>query len=297
MKHNLKISFLLLTLFYSVFLIGTSVVYNFRIAQVTKQPISEEHNNRKHTIMSLIFDLYQKKYNNVHQNFTGSLLSYIHDFAPYYLRVDFAFSHIRQSKNHVTNFTSNQTDDLLLTAGFKLTHNELKTITLSALFGIPTHDIKILQHPDFGYNQVGLGLQLDGLHNITTKSALVYGTRYIYFIPRDLYDTNHNKYKFSVSNVFDALIAGKTNWKAQGLEAGYTARFQFGGQIYPNFEDVIEKSNCIRSSFYLIYKYKFFTMHTAQRLLLNIGYGFDHKSKIFGNKDIVTLWGSWSVNF
>jgi hypothetical protein len=297
MRHILKRSWLFLALFYFANLFGTSMVYNFRIAQVTKQPISEEPNNRKHTVLGLLFDLYQKKYNNLHQNFTGGMASYMHDFAPYYVRLDFAMSHIKQSENHITNFTANQTDDLLLTTGFKLTHNERRTITISALCGVPTHRLKILQQPNFGYSQVGLGLQLDGLHNFNTQSAFIYGTRYLYFIPRTAHDASHNKYKFSVSNVFDALVAGKTNWGPQGLEAGYTARFQFGAQIYPNFEDILEKSNYIRSSWYLIYKYKFFTTHSAQRLLLNLGYGFDHKSKVFGNKDIITLWGSWSVNF
>ena len=297
MKQRLNLYLLFLILCnYATSDLATSMVYNFRIAQVTKQPLSEEPNDRKNTIIALLFDVYQKKYNGPRQNFTGALASYIRDFAPYYVRLDFAFSHIKQNINHQTNFTGNETDDLLLTTGCKINSSPQNSVTLSTLCGIPTHRINTLQHPDFGYNQVGLGLQLDGIHNFDMQTALVYGTRYIYFIPRTAYH-NQNKYKFSISNLFDLLVASKTNWGQQGLEAGYTARFQFGAQIYPNFADIIEKTNCIRSNFYLVYKYKFAIQATQNRLLLNIGYGFDHKPKTFGNKNIITVWGAWSINF
>lgn len=282
---------------YTFYNFTTSMVYNFRIAQVTKQPLAEELNNRKHTILALLFDVYQKKYYGPHQSFIGALTSYIHDFAPYYVRLDFAFSHINQTVNHITTFTGTETDDLLLTAGCKIHHTPQNSVTLSALFGMPTHRMKILQHPNFGYSQIGLGVQVDGLHNFDTQTAFIYGTRYIYFIPRTADDYHKHKYKFSASNLFDLLAASKTNWGQHGLEAGYTARFQFGAQIYPDFDDIIEKTNCIRSNFYLVYKYKFLIKDAQNRLLFNIGYGFDHKSKTFGNKNIITLWWAWSINF
>lgn len=276
---------------------ATSIVYNFRIAQVTKQPFSDVPNSRNNSLMGLLFNLYQKKYTQISQNFTGGLITYIRDWTPYYLRIDAAMSHIKQIENHLTTFTGKELDDILFTGGCKLVNNARQTISVSGLFGIPTHSIKVLQHATFGYSQVGIGAQLDSMYNVSTQNAFVYGLRYIYFIPRNAEDNNHNLYKFSMSNVFDILIADKYNWGKQGLELGYTARFQFGAQIYPDFSSIINRTNCIRNSFYLVYKYKFLLNETPNRLLLNIGYGFDHKPKDVGNKDIVTIWASWTVNF
>lgn len=293
--HNF-IFFLMLSS-YAGYGLTTSMVYNFRIAQVTKQQLSEDVNNFKNNIIGLLFDVYQIKYSGLQQNFAGLLTSYIRNFVPYYVRIDFAFSHIQQQSNHVISFNGTATDDLLGTFGLKISNDPNHSVTLSALFGIPTHQLKVLQHPNFGYSQVGLGLQLDALYNFNINSALIYGSRYLYFIPRSALDIHKNRYKFSASNLFDILVASKTNWESQGLEAGYTARFQFGTQIYPELANVIEKTDCIRSSFYLVYKYRFLIKKVQNRLLFNIGYGFDHQPKNFGNKYIITLWGSWGFNF
>lgn len=275
---------------------GTSMVYNFRIAQITKQPLSDKPTGRNNTMMGLLFDQYQKKYNRVEKNFVGGLASYIRDFSPYYARVDFALSHIKSKLDGVETFSGTETDDLLFTVGrnYLADHGSL---TLSGLFGIPTHKNYTLQHAVFGYGQIGVGGQLDGMYTFNVNHALVYGARFVHFVSRDADDDVGQIYKFTIGNMADVLVASKNSWGNQGLELGYTAKFQFDAKITPNLATILEKTNYVRSNFYLVYKYKFLIHDTPNRLLLNVAYGFDHRSKIYGNKYIVTLWGSWSVNF
>lgn len=275
-----------------------SMVYNFRIAQITKQPIFEKTFNRNHTIVALLFDQFYKKRNNTtHQNYAGGLGSFIYDCEPYYFRIDAALSNIRQTDNHITTFSGTETDDILFTVGRNFIVNEQALITLSGLFGVPTHKIFRLRHPDFGYSQVGMGIQLDGSYTVDCIGSLLYGARYIYFVPRNALDDCKKKYNFTIGNVGDILLAYKNTWNQHGLELGYTFRSQFGAHIRPNLDDTVEKTNYLRSNFYIVYKYKFLTYNVANRLLFNFSYGFDHNPKTFGNKHIITLWASWNIGF
>src|SRR5581483_821040 len=135
-----------------------SMVYNYRIAQVTKQPIFEEFHN-KNTIVALLFDQYQKKYQgDIKQNFVGGLGAYIYEFSSYYFRVGFAASHIQETVEHTTTFSGTETDDILCTFGGYIINSATAPLALSGLLGIPTHKILRLQHVDFGFSQVATGL-------------------------------------------------------------------------------------------------------------------------------------------
>jgi hypothetical protein len=123
------------------------------------------------------------------------------------------------------------------------------------------------------------------------------GIRYIRFFERHAFDDAHARYLFTLGNVEDVLVAYKHSWPKHGAECGYTSRVQFGAAVCPSFDDIVERTNYVRSSFYAVYKYKFAIRETLNRLLLNIGYGFDHRPHEYGNKYIVTLWGSWNINF
>jgi hypothetical protein len=276
---------------------ATSMVYNFRIAQITKQPVFEKTNNQNSTVLALLFDQYIKKYDGIKQNYAGGLASYIYDFKPYYFRADCAVSDIHERKNHTTTFSGMDTDDILSTLGRNFILNNRASLTLSGLFGVPTHKVHRLQHTDFGYGQVGTGLQLDGLYGFNHTSDIVYGARYVYFFSRRSSDNLGQKYSFSMGNVADLLVASKNKWNKHGLELGYTARFNFGARVSPAFDEIVAKTNYTRSNFYLVYKYKFLIKDIPNRFLFNISYGFDHSSKTFGNKDIITLWAAWDVNF
>ena len=145
---------------------------------------------------------------------------------------------------------------------------------------------------------MGLGIQLDGTINIGTgEQALIYGGRYIYFVPRNAQDDFDNSYNYTIGQTVDLLAAYKKNWPIHGIEFGYTSRFFFSAAVHPHFDDEVKKLNYIRSNFYAVYKYRFFIHEHPNRLLFNIAYGFDHKPKVFGNKYIVTLWTSWNISF
>jgi len=274
-----------------------SIVYNFRIGQVTKQPISGA-SRKKHSVVALIFNQYQKKYSGLHQNFAGGFASFIYTFGPYYFRTDVAASHIHETTAlHETTFSGTETDDILFTLGRNFKIKDKAILTVSGLFGVPTHKIHALQHVTFGYGQVGTGIQLDGSYALNQKSSFLYGARSIYFFNRRAKDTVCQNYTFTIGNVGDILAAYKHNRTKHGLETGYTLRSEFGAHACPTIADFSKKTNYLRSSFYFIYKYKFFINNIENRFLVNISYGLDHKPKIYGNKYIITLWGSWNISF
>lgn len=298
MKYTLYVWLLFFSIMHIANLFGISMVYNFRIAQITKQPIQLDHKQRNNVVVALLFDQFRRKYNGTFQNFAGGLGSYIYDSGSYYFRTDFAVSHIKETVDHVTTFAGTETDDILFTAGKNFILNKRNVITLSGLFGVPTHRIYRLEHVDFGYSQVGTGVQIDGSYAFNSKSNFLYGGRYIYFVPRNARDALENKYKFTLGNVGDLLVAYKNNWQPQyGIEFGYTMRSRFGAHIRPNLDDVVKKTNYLRSNFYGVYKYKFSLNTTFNRLLFYAAYGFDHKPKIFGQKYIITFWTSWNISF
>lgn len=296
MKFFLHIYALLVCMFFSIKILPISIVYNLRIAQITKQPIFPK-SNHDNSIIALLFDTYQKKYNGTQQNFIGGLGSYIYDFESSFIRIDTAFSHIHETANGVTTFNGTEADDILFTLGHNFQASNKSVVTISGLFGVPTHQLVRLQHVDFGYSQIGVGAQFDGSYSLSDESAVLYAARYIYFVPRNAADSVGLCYKFTLGNISDVLVAYKHNWLHHGIELGYTSRSQFGAEITPCFDDVIQKSNYLRSSFYGVYKYKFIHNNISHRLLVNFAYGFDHKSKTFGNKNIVTVWVSWNFRF
>lgn len=298
MKYTFSGFLLLILVLQHCTLLSISMVYNFRIAQITKQPIFARTHDRNHSIVGLLFDQYRKKYDCIYQNFIGGLGSFIYNFDPFYVRADGAFSHIKeQNCDHVTTFAGTETDDILFSLGRNFLLNNRDEITLSGLFGIPTHRIFRLQHSDFGYSQIGLGIQFDGSHTFSPCSSLLYGARYIYFVPRTALDQTCEKHRFTIGNIGDILIAHKNTWGKHGLEYGYTFRACFGCHCNPIYDEIVPKTNYLRSNFYAVYKYKFLVKNVSHRFLFNIAYGFDHASKIYGNKYIVTLWASWNVRF
>jgi len=297
MKHRIHRYLLLFGLLLHTPLSAISIVYNFRIAQITKQPLVETPRKQNHTFVTLLFDQYQQKYEPVNQNFVGGLGSYIFGFSSNYIRADFAVSHIKEHTKGITTFSGTETDDFLITLGHNFRIKDKTSLTLSGLFGFPTHDIHTLQHVDFGYGQFSAGLQLDGSTNLHHDNALIYGARYIYLVPRHACDNVGESHKFTIGNDADLLFAYKQYWHKHGIELGYTSRFDFGAHVCPSFDDIVEKTNYIRSNFYFVYKYKFHIRNVAHRFLFNLSYGLDHKPKIYGNKFIITLWTSWDVNF
>ncbi|HEX2977645.1 MAG TPA: hypothetical protein VHO47_00780 [Candidatus Babeliales bacterium] len=273
------------------------MVYNFRIAQLITE-IDEETMGKKYNLLALPFDEYDKRYNGIMRNFIGGLGSFNYNFSPYSFRTDFAVSYVHEKALNRKTFNDIQTDDILFTFGRNFFPNKKTVITASGLLGVPTHKLLRYLHPSFGYAQFGLGTTLDGSYKFHKQNSLLFGARYIYFVPAKGKDILGNTYTFSLGNVGDILLAyeGKLK-KKHALMMGYALVSHFGGFSTPRFDEVVKKENYLRSSWYAVYKYKFLIDDISNRILFYISYGFDHSPKVFGMEYIVTFWFAWSVNF
>ncbi|MFA5998586.1 MAG: hypothetical protein WC747_01030 [Candidatus Babeliales bacterium] len=298
MKKNTLVLTLLLELSSHMPACALSIVYNFRIAQITRQPIAKQTIKRPNSLSPLIFNLFQKTHGfDIAENYAGGLITYNRDIAKhFYVRTDFAMAHVNQTVNNISKVDVTEVDDILITAGRNITINEKSKVTLSALLGIPTHSVKTLQRVGFGAGQVGVGVQFDGLYKCKKPFDFLWGTRYNYFIPRTAFDSLGNCYNFTIGSIADILIALQTNTSLKhGLEGGYSGRWGFGITATPHIAN-IERFNYIRNNVYLVYKYTFLTKHVAHRLLLNVSYGSDAKPRLYGY-NAVMIWGSWGVAF
>jgi hypothetical protein len=298
MKKNILFLTLLVELLSYIPASGLSVVYNFRIAQITRKPIAEETNKRPNSASLLLFDFFQKtRCFDIRENYAGGLLTYNRNFAKKYaFRVDFSAAHVHQTvqKAPTTNIT--EPDDILFTIGRNLLVHEKSKVSFSVLLGIPTHSINTLQRVGFGTGQVGIGGQLDGLYKCTQKIDFLWGARCSYFIPRTAFDTLDTCHKFTIGSIADVLVALQTNNPlGHGFEAGYDARWGFGAHATPRIVQ-LDRLNYMRNNFYAVYKYTFLTERLAHRILLNISYGFDSKPKLYGFNAIM-VWGSWGIAF
>lgn len=273
-----------------------SIVYHFRIAQITKQPIFE-HIDTKYTLIALVFDQVLKTYQgDIQKNFAGDLDAFIYNFKPYYFRTDFAFAYVTENIKHVPTYSSVETDDILFTVGRNFILDNAK-VTLSGLFGVPTHKNGILQHPQLAFAQFGTGIQLDGTYKFNNKNSVIWGLRSVYFIPRNALDDFNRKHIFTIGTLSDILISYRHDWAYHDLEIGFTERFQLGARIHPNLDNTIEKTNYIRSSFYIAYKYKFFINNIQNRITFEAAYSFDNTPKRYGYQYVIIGWVTWNVAF
>lgn len=292
--------------FYVIFLLSfmkslspISMVYNFRIAQITRQPIVNLENNSSNTVGTVLFDFFQKSYTgNIFENYSGGFINFNHTFSgPYYFRTDFAVSHITQTINDVKTVDEIEPDDILCTFGKTFLLHANSHVTLSGLIGIPTHSVFFLQRIVFGGGQVGIGVQIDGLQKLTQKTDFLWGARYNYFLPRAAQDALHNSYKFTVGSIADLLLGLQTSMSfAHGIEVGYSGRWGFGAYAVPTIP-LLSQINYMRNNIYAVYKYTFLTNKTAQRATLSLSYGRDSKPKDLGYQYAFMIWGGWGMKF
>lgn len=280
------------------FIHGVSVVYNFRIAQITRQSIGQQTEKRPNSLSMLLFDFFQKTHSfNIRENYAGGLLTYNRDIAKLcYFRTDFAVAHVNQKNNCVQTVEVIEPDNILLSAGRNFKPTERSKVTLSGLLGIPTHEVNTLQRVGFGVGQVGVGVQLDGLYKITKPIDFLWGARYNYFIPRTAFNAQGDCYQFTVGSIADVIVAlQSSNPLSHGIEGGYSGRWGFGAHATPRIAQ-IGLLNYMRNNVYLVYKYTFLRKYFAHRLLLNVSYGSDAKPKNYGY-DAVMVWASWGISF
>lgn len=299
----MKRKFLLLLLILQIFtyspIFALSLVYSFRVSQVTRQPIVKIQEKRPNSMTYLLFDLFQKMHGfNVKENYGGGMITYNRNFGQHcYFRADIAAANVHQKTNGILNTNVTEPDDILFTIGRNFQAGDKAKVTVSGLFGIPTHSIYTLERVGFGYGQVGLGIQIDGLYKFARPVDFIWGARYNYFVPGNAVYLNGDSYKFSTGNIVDGLIALQTsNLLSHGLEGGYAPRWGFGVKACPNNIPNLDLLNYMRHNFYLVYKYTFLGKHAAHRLLLTLSYGVDQWPKNYGY-DAVMVWGSWSIAF
>jgi len=299
MKKNIFILTFLATIATNFSLSAVSVVYNFRIAQITRQPIINATKHQNNILSWLIFDYFQKNNHfKIKENYAGGIMTYIRNFSEKYsFRVDMAAGNTHQSINKKLSVDETESDDILFTLGRNIYNTQHATVSLSGLLGVPTHSVNTLQRVGFGTGQVGLGTQIDGIYKLAKHLDVLWGARYNYFVPRTTSDAAENYYKFTIGSIGDLLIALKTNgpWK-HGLEGGYAIRWGFGIDAKPNIPN-LDNLNYIRNSFFLVYKYSFQTERMAHRFLFNISYGFDSKPKDIGYNLAVMIWTAWGIAF
>lgn len=296
MKKNIFTLILISEFFTHSPLSALSIVYSFRIAQITQRPIVQEAEHKPDSIAPLIFDYFQKAKNfNIRENYAGGIVTYNHNFTHNYFRTDFAVSHVAQSVNCKKTVDVIEADDILFTAGRNIIHNEKSSVTVSGLLGIPTHSVNTLERIGFGNGQVGVGVQLDGMYKLK-KFDFLCGSRYNYFIPRTAFNANQTAYKFTVGSITDLLVSLETNNPlGHGCEGGYGARWGFGIDATPKIAN-LDRLNYMRNTFYVVYRYTFLTEKLAHRFLLSFSYGFDSKPELYGYNAYMVL-GSWGVAF
>ncbi|MGC2310848.1 MAG: hypothetical protein WA432_04465 [Candidatus Babeliaceae bacterium] len=282
---------------------SVSIVYNLRISETTKRQRLEQQFGYPFIAVVTLFDQWRNIKDGTHDNIGGGLGTFLYSTKSFYIRADFAAAHARESNKALDlRFSRTQTDDLLFSGGYSRVLNKRTKMTLSGILGIPTHKDLSPEGIQFGTGHVGLGVQLDGsfVYSANQKQILMAATRYIHFFPRTIvFDINNQneRFDFHVGNLIDLFIANLSNWGRHRLEIGYNPSFLFGAKIYPAFDEVVQQTNFIRSSFYSSYKYGFLIYRLPSAVTLGISYGFDHIPKKFGNKYIVTLWASWGLNF
>jgi len=298
-----NIKFLILTQCFVGQVLGgiASIVYNIKIAETTKRQAFDYHFKNPTMTIGTLFDQYRKKWDGTQQNFGGGLATLLYVNKSYYAKVDWAVAQTSETKEK-SHFSQTQTDDLLFTSGCSYPVTKQIKLTFSGLLGFPTHKDASLEHAQLGYGHVGLGAQMDGsfIYSAHHNHSLRPAARYVRFFQRDaklIIDGQKKDFKFNFGNLVDLYIAHHSKFAPHSLEFGYDATFLFGTKICPHQDDIAHKNNYIRSSFYLSYDYHFFIKTLPSAIAANFSYGFDQIPKKAGNKRIVTLWTSLTINF
>ncbi len=290
-----------------IFLVGqnlngaASIVYNIKVAETTKRSATDEVNNFPSFATLTIFDQYRKKYSGDRHRIDGAMATYMYLFGHAYARVDFAFANTVQ-KNPLCSFSRVETDDLLFSAGYGFIIDNRKRVTLSGLFGIPTHKNLSLQEFQFGYAHFALGAQLDGAFTYSDNGihAFMSAVRFIQFFERKScvpIDILCESFKFTPGNLTDIFISHRSKWGHHRIEIGYDLSLFLNAKICPTLEDAVARSNYVRSGFFATYKHRFFVHELPSAVTIAFSYAFDQKPLNFGNKRVITTWASWSISF
>jgi len=278
-----------------------SIVYNLRIAEATKRPAFEK-SNTPHSIGITGFNTNRKRLKGIHHNAGGILTTFLYTKPSFFFRTDFAFGKVEESDGMCTKFSRTQTDDILFSGGYSFPIRKRIKLTFSGLFGIPTHKDLTFEGIQFGSGHIGLGLQMDGafLYRSNKKHTIRTAARYIHFIGRKVaakVDKVLRYFDYHLGNVVDLFLSHHFIFGHHSFETGFDETFVFGAKIVPCLDDVVKKTNYLRSSFYSTYKHRFVLREVNNAIAVAFSYAFDTTPKEFGNKRILTAWASWGVSF
>lgn len=250
-----------------------NVVYNLRIAETTKR-IADDISKQRITI-GVSFSQFRNKYDGSQRLGTGGLASFIYLPGSFYFRCDGAFAYVQENKNDMHDARV-QTDDLLFSGGYGYKIDEQKKLTFSGLLGIPTHKDTSLERVQFGYAQVGVGVQVDGIFFYVDNHALSIRTavRCIHFFARKVpvfLEERQQQFTFSDGTLIDFFIAHNARFGHHNrIEFGCNPSFLQGSSIHPFLADITKKTNYIRSSFYANYKRLFFVRDVSNAVAASI---------------------------
>lgn len=306
--------FLLCITMYHTPVIGISIVYNMRIATITRRQKFENDNIEQfHNLLSATpFVQWRKiKDGSFKQNDYGLLGSYIYNKDNHYLKIDSAVGHVNSTiigDDSCLKISRTEADDLLFTGGFGQKIGKKIRLAYSGLFGIPTHRNYILDLSQFGIGHIGLGGQIDCAYNYSKNEnhTLFGAVRCIHFLERTIEVKNpcliplyaHTCYNLKPGNVADLFISHQSSWnKLNRFEFGYDATFGFGASVCPTIVDFGGTATLIRNSFFGAYS-RFIPIHEIPSgIIVALSGGFDSKPKLLGNRYFFTLWGLWGFAF
>lgn len=306
--HLYKKLFLATALFDFATLYGVTIVYNMRIAEITKRQQLTPNMKRHNILGQTTFGQWRELKNGFKQSAYGAIASYIRSAQSFYFKVDGAVGRV---KNNIltTIIKRTQTDDILFTGGYGHAVGKRARLTYSCLFGVPTHRDFILELAQFGTGHVGLGAQIDTSYAYSAdRSNVIFGAaRLVHFFPRNIQSHDPclqplyqcHEYNLSPGNIADIYIAHQTNWaKKNRLEFGYDASFLgISSRIKPEITDFSGSLLYIRNSFFGAYSRRIPLKNTQMGIITGLAGGFDSRPKIVGNRYMLTAWFLWGILF
>ncbi len=289
----------LLLAFINSALCGVSLVYNLRISETTRRQLLTQKPEHPSIASAVLVDQFYERKDSIRQFDTGLMAVYVYLLKSAYIKLQAAVGHVEQDISLVRlKLTRNQTDDVLLMAGYGFAPTKKTHVTISSVLGIPTHADTGFEGVEFGTGHVGVGFQADSAWFYTDSSSLMAAFRYVYFVPRHVnIPAVPGNFTFCLGNLVDLMFSHLTNIGRHKIEFGYNPTFDIHAKLVPPIASLNVPNGFMRSSFYANYIFMFKAREHISALGLGFSYGFDHRPKIVGYKNIFTVWGVWGLNF
>lgn len=301
-RHN----FIFLCALTTLPLNGISFVYNLRISETTRRQAPIQAFRPQVALLTFANQTRQRRAIQEYQHIFGVIATLAKFKNSFYTKVDFSVGRTRQyiAGTSITPpfFCKRvQVDDILFSAGCKIREGKRVKLSVSGLLGIPTHQDNGLTGLSYGTGHVGLGGQLDGSYTHTVERGFhqfLCAARIVHFFPRIVPVLAQTQlFKFWPGDLVDVIVGYRVRIQKNNLEIGYNPTFLLHTTICPNIAGFSEQANYTRSNLYANYARFFKIKDHGAGVGLGVFYGFDHKPRAIGFKNIVTIWGAFGINF